>query len=150
MAFNTSNPVVVGNAVRKSEYDRVFDNAIALKERRGELSLGGHFASRVDDTSLVVVPQPEIARVDGTNLGGFTVDVVCTAFVESGTGEIRLRNRTTAAYVGSAQSFTNTTAALVTISGLTLTSGLNDYELHVRGTTSPAQPTVFGARLVIR
>lgn len=32
MAFNPTNPVSVGDATRKSHYDRVFDNVIALQD----------------------------------------------------------------------------------------------------------------------
>jgi hypothetical protein len=150
MAFNTSNPTVVGNSTRKSHYDRVFDNTIAIKEGRIQHELGGHWATKMDDTSLVAIAEPVIARVDGTNLGGFTVEVVCVAYVMTGTGEIRLRNLTTAAYVGSVQTFTNTTPGIVTITGLTLTTGLNNYELHARGQSGAALPCVYGARLVLR
>jgi hypothetical protein len=150
MAFNTSNPVVLGRATRKSHYDRVFDNTIAIKEARVEHELGGHYASRLDDTSLVAIPHPVIARLDGTNLGGFTVEVLCTAYVETGTGEIRLYNLTTASYVSSVVTFTNTAIAVVTITGITLTTGLNNYVLHGRGQSAAALPTIYGARLVVR
>jgi hypothetical protein len=150
MAFNTSNPVIIGRATRKSHYDRVFDNTLALKEGRLQHDLGGHYASRIDDTSFIVIPEPVIARVDGTNLGGFTVEVLCTAYVETGTGEIRLFNLTTSGYMAAAVTFTNTAIAIVTITGITLTTGLNNYVLHARGQASNVQPTVYGARLVIR
>jgi hypothetical protein len=151
MSFNTSNPVTLGRATRKSHYDTVFDNTIALKETRGLVQqLGGVYTDRIDDTTLVPIPAATLARIDGTNLSGFTVEVLFIGYVETGTGEVRLYNFTTSSFVSSLVTFTNTTAALFTISGITLTSGVNDYILYARGQTSAAQPTVYGARLVIR
>ena len=44
MAFNATNPVLVGGATKKDHYDRVFDNTLAL--RTGEMALTGQV---VDD-----------------------------------------------------------------------------------------------------
>lgn len=151
MAFNATNPVVAGEKARASHYSRLFDNAIALKEGRLTHDLGGSYHDALEDTSLVEIAGAVWVEIDGTNLGGLTVEVQAMGLVASGTGYIRLYNRTTAANMGAAEvSFTGTSAAMVKITGLTLTTGLNVYSLRARGSVAAALPRIWGAKLVLR
>lgn len=150
MAYNGTNPVVVGQATRKSSYDRLFDNVVALKEARSVHDLGGSYHDEISDTALIEIPGAVFTEIDGTNLGGLTVEVHVMALVASGTGYVRLRNFTDTADVGSEVSFTNTSPALVKITGLTLATGLKQYRLRGRGSASSALPRFWGAKLVIR
>ncbi len=150
MSFSNSNPAVVGAAVRKGHYDTIFDNTVALKEARSCHDLGGSYHDTVSDTSLVDIPGAVFVEVDGTNLTGLTVEVQAMCKVASGTGYIRLYNITTPGYVGSEVSFVSGAPALVKITGLTLATGVTQYKLRVRGATSDTQPSVWGAKLVIR
>ncbi len=150
MAYNATNPTVVGQATRKSAYDRVFDNARAVKEATSRMPLGGNALAEVADTAYVTVPDPIIVELDGTNVGGLTVEVHAMVKVRAGTGRIRLWNITTGAIVGAEITFTNTTIALAKITGLSVATGVNQYRVEVRGAASSDLPTVYGAQLVLR
>lgn len=151
MAFNVTNPVSVGDATKKDHYDRVFDNVIAVKERRGELALGGSDSDAVSDTGFVDLPAGVHVEIDGTNLGGFTVEVHFMGRVLAGTGTIRLWNITAAAEVSSSQkTFTNTSADRIVSSSLSLASGVNEYKLQVKGSAAADLPQVWGAKLILR
>lgn len=150
MSFNTTNPVVAGEKARASHYTRVFDNAIALKEGRLTHDLGGSYHDALADTSLVEIAGAVYVEIDGTNLGGLTVEVHAMALVAAGTGYIRLYNRTTAGDVAAEVSFTNTSAALVKITGLTLATGVNSYSLRARCAAATDLVRIWGAKIVLR
>lgn len=150
MAFNVTNPVVSGEKARASHYTRVFDNAIALKEARASHDLGGSYHDALEDTALVDIVGAVFVELDGTNLGGLTVEVHVMALVAAGTGYIRLYNHTTAAYMAAEVSFTNTTATIVKSTGVTLTTGVNAYGLRARGFDAASLPRIWGAKLVLR
>ena len=150
MAFNGTNPFVVGQDLRKSGLDRLMDNTIALKEARITHDLGGSYHDAIENTGLVDIPGSAWAEIDGTNLGGLTVEVHAMCQVATGTGYIYLYNRTDVANVGAAASFTNTSPALVKITGLTLVTAVKVYNLRAYGSTSAALVRVWGAKLVLR
>jgi hypothetical protein len=150
MAFNGTNPFVVGEDLRKSGLDRLMDNTIALKEARITHDLGGSYHDAIENTGLVDIPGSAWAEIDGTNLGGLTVEVHAMCLVAAGTGYIRFYNRTTPGDLGAEVSFTNTSAALVKITGLTLAAANTVYNLRVRGSSSSALVRVWGAKLVLR
>jgi hypothetical protein len=125
--------------------------SVALKEAQSRLLLGGDYTAEISDTSYVTIPGAVIAELVVTNLGGFTVEVHAMAKVRAGTGRIRLWNITDAGIVGAEITFTNTTIALVKITGLTLpASGTKQFRLEVRGAAAADLPTVYGAQLVLR
>lgn len=153
MAFNTSNPVVVGAATKKEHYDRAFDNGVALKEARHSQDLGGDDERSIltVNTSWEDVPGFVDAELDGTNLGGLTVEVHIMGRVSLGTGRFRLYNLTTAAAVsGSETTFLETTATLKKSGAITLTTGLNTYRLQANISVSGQGAFVWGGKLVIR
>lgn len=151
MAWNGTNPVVVGNPTRKSDFDRLWDDALAVKEAQSRFDLGGDYTADVADTSYVSIPGFVIAELVVTNLGGLTVEVHAMGKVVTGTGRIRLWNITDAGVVGSELTFTNTTVGLLKITGLSLpASGTKQFRLEVRGAAAADRPTVYGAQLVLR
>ncbi len=151
MPFSSSNPVIVGDATKKSHYDRSFNNGIALKEARLEHPLGGDFQVSVADTAYVPIPGFIVFEIDGTNLSGMTVELHAMCRAATGTGRYRLWNITTGAEVaGSETTFTETSATLKKSSGITLTAGVNTYRLEIRGNGATDFPLVYGAKLVIR
>jgi hypothetical protein len=153
MPFNPNNPVNVGDATRKSAYDRVFLNTIALKEARLEHHLGGDVMISVADAAYVPLPGVVVLELDGTNLSGLTIEVHAMCRVAAaGTGRFRLWNITTGGEVsGSETTFTETTATLKKSAPLTVATGINQYRVEVRGTTLDVErPCVYGAKLVIR
>jgi hypothetical protein len=150
MAFNGTNPFVVGEDLRKSGLDRLMDNTIALKEARIAHDLGGSYHDAMETTGLTDIPGAVWAEINGTNLGGLTVEVHAMCQVATGTGTIYLYNRTDVANVGSAATFTNTSPALVKITGLTLATALKVYNLRGGGDTTSALVRVWGAKLILR
>lgn len=150
MAYSGTNPFTVGEDLRKADLDVLFNNIVSLKEARRTHDLGGSYHDEVEDTSLVDIPGAVFLEIDGTNLGGLTVDVHVMTLCATGTGYARLYNFTDTAYVGSETSFTNTAAGLLKITGLTLATGLKQYRLRGRGSVSSALPRFWGAKLVIR
>lgn len=151
MSFTTVNPVAAGQKARKSHFDALFANAIALKEARATHVLGGSFESAVSDTSFVSAPGSVFVEIDGTNLGGLTVEVHVMAKVVGGTGTIQLFNRTLAVAVASSSAtFTNTSPALIKTGAITLATGVNVYELQVKGNVGTDLPTVWGGKVVLR
>ncbi|MHC4745347.1 MAG: hypothetical protein ACYS8Z_25830 [Planctomycetota bacterium] len=151
MGFTTSNPVSEDNATKADDYDVVFDNTIALKERRGQLELGGDYTCAVDDTSFVDIPGVVHAQVDGSNFSGLTVECHFMCKVATGTGTFRLYNVTATAEVASSQkTFTNSTADRIVTSALTLASASNEYKAQVKGATAADLPRIWDAQIVIR
>ncbi len=152
MSITETNPVVSGFDTEKSQYDTVFNNTVALKQAGTERHLGGDPNAPVTDTSYVAVPGLAIVEIDGTNLSGFTIEVHATAKVDSGTGSIRLWDITAGAQVGSAQTFTGTSFALVKIAALTglLAAASHQYRLEVKGNAATDLPCVANAKLVLR
>lgn len=153
MAFNGTNPWVVGEGVRKERLDRCFDNTKALKAASSRLPLGGDPNAEIADTSYVTIPGFVIIEIVCDDLGGSDLirEVHAMAKVRAGTGRIRLWNITDAGVVGAEITFTNTSIALVKITGLTLpASGTKQFRLEVRGAAAADLPTVYGAQLVLR
>ena len=151
MAFDTSNPVTEDNATKADDYDVAFDNTIALKERRGQLELGGDHTASVTDTDYVDISGVVHVQVDGTNLGGFTAEVQFMCLVASGTGTFRLYNITDTAEVASSEkTFTNTDADRIVTSSITLASGSKEYKAQVKGSAAGALPRIWDAQIVVR
>jgi hypothetical protein len=150
MAYNSSNPFVAGQKARASHVTRLWNNVVALKEGRLEHDLGGSYHDAIEDTALVDIPGAIFVEIDGTNLGGLTVEAHVMTALSSGTGYVRVYNRTDAVYLGSEVSFTNTAAALVKLTGLTLAAGVKQYSLRGRGALAATMPRIWGAKLVLR
>jgi hypothetical protein len=152
MAFNATNPVSVGDATKKSAYDRVFNNILALKEARLGHALGGDFQVSVADAAYTALPGFIVVEIDGTNLAGLIVEVHAMCRVVTGSGWFRLWNITAGIpIVGSETTFTETSATLKKTAALTLSTGIAQYRLEVRGTVLDVdRPCVYGARLVLR
>jgi hypothetical protein len=151
MSFTLVSPWVVGNPVTKVNLDKTFDNTNALREARHVNQLGGHFETQIVDVAFRVVPAPIFVEIDGSNLANLIVEVHVMCTVVTGTGTFQLWNKTLNALVaGSATTFTNTSAALVKSAALTLASGLNVYELQMKGSTANDRPCIWGAKVVLR
>ena len=152
MAITETNPVVVGFDTEKPHYDTVFENTKALKQAGTERHLGGDPNAQVTDTGFVPVPGLAIVQIDGTNLGGFVIEVHATVKVDGGTGTFRLFDITAAAAVGSTKTFTNTSFALSVLTGLDglLAAASHQYRLEVKGAAATDLPVVANAKLVLR
>jgi hypothetical protein len=145
------NPVTAGFKARKTHYDNVFDNTIAIVEARHVHPLGGHFETQIIDTAFRVIPGPIFVEIDGTNVGNFISEVHVMCTVVTGTGTFQLYNKTTpGAIASSITTFTNTSPALVKSPAIALASGVNVYELQVKGSTANDRPAIWGAKLVLR
>ena len=146
MPFNSTNPVIVGGSTRKSDFDRAFNNCIALKLARLDHALGGDFQVSVADITYVPVPGFIVLE-----LGGLTIEVQAMCRVTTGTGRFRLWNITISTSVAASETlFIEVTPTLKKSSTLTLASGVNTYRLEVRGADSADLPFVYGAKLVMR
>jgi hypothetical protein len=142
--FNETNPVSVGDATKKDHYDRVFDNALALR-RVAARSAGGDWEFRQTDAAFTKIAGHRVVEIDGDEVGA--IDVHFMAKVDAGTGQVRLFNITTASGVGSAVNVTATTDMLGTITGLTAAAGVNQYRVEaLKGTT---WITVWGAEILL-
>lgn len=117
-----------------------------------ERMFGGDYTAGVSDTGFVQVPGSSIVEIDGTGLGGLQTEVHFTGYVDAGTGSVRLYDVTAGAQVGATQTFTNTAAALVKITGLAglLAAANHQYRLDVHGSAAADMPVVYGARVVIK
>ena len=146
--FNASNPVSVGDATKKRAYDRVFDNAVANKERRAVHHLGGAHEGVIVSATMVDLAGAVHVEIDGTNLGGHTVELHVMARVDAGTGTIELFNVTTSAAMTPNISVTATTYTFLKSGAITLTTGVNVYKVRAHKGTNEIQ--VYGAALVIR
>lgn len=152
MAITETNPVTVGNATKKSDFDVAMNNTIALKQAGTERDLGGDWMTPVTDTAFVPVPGARIVELDATNLGGFTTEVHVTCKVDAGTGSIRLWDITAGAAVGATQTFSGTSFALVKITALIglLAAASHQYRLEVKGAAATDLPVVAGAVLLFK
>lgn len=153
MAITETNPVVVGYDTEKPHYDTVFDNTTALKQAGTERDLGGEPNTPITDTSFVTVPGAAIVQIDGTKLGGFTIEVHVTGKVDGGTATFRLWDITAGGAVGGTQTFTNTgTFALAVLTGLDglLPAAVHQYRLEVKGASAVDLPVISRAKLVLR
>lgn len=117
-----------------------------------ERIFGGNADKPTTDTSFVIVPDSSIIEIDGTGLGAFTTEVHAMAYVAGGTGSIRLWDITAGAIIGALQTFTNTTPALVKITGLSggLATANHQLRLEVKGAAPTDLPVVYGARLLLK
>ncbi len=143
MSFVEDNLVAVGDKTLKSQYDQLLANAAALKDANPRVPLGGLFQDIYTNTGYQELFGVVHAEIDGTNLSGLTVNLVCMGKVVAGTGYIKLYKITATPgdVAGSETTFTNTTANRIVSSALTLTSGVNEYKALVRvaGATNYAQ-----------
>lgn len=148
MAYNEDNLVVVGSKTLKANYDQVLANANALRDANPRLPLGGLYPDVYTNTGYTDLFGPVHLPIDGTNLSGFTVKIVCMARVVAGTGYIKLYNITLAADVASSEtSFTNTSADKIESSAITLAAGTNEYKLLVKGVAATDLVHVWDAVL---
>lgn len=117
-----------------------------------ERMFGGDYAASVSDTSFVQVPGSSVIEVDGTGLGALQTEVHVTAKVDSGTGSVRLWDITAGAQIGSTQTFTNTSFALVKITGLAglLATANHQLRIDVHGASATDMPVITGGRLLIK
>lgn len=146
--FSATNPVVVGGSTKKENYDRVFDNSVANKERRAVHHLGGAYEGVIVSATMVDIAGAVHVEVDGTNLGGHTVELHIMARVDAGTGTVELYNVTATAAMTPNIPVTATTYTFLKSGAITLTTGVNVYKVRAQRGTTEIQ--VYGAALVIR
>ena len=154
MSVTTSNPVSVGFATKKTQWDALWDNFAALKAVGIRIPLGGSPTKIVAVAvgAIAIIPDGIRCRLsDCAAIQGMTMEVHFMGHVSSGTGYARLYNATDAAYIGSAYSFTDTSDTLQIITSLTIpATGQKDFELHAYYGAAANAPHVWGASLVLR
>jgi hypothetical protein len=142
--FNETNPVSVGDATKKDHYDRVFDNALALR-RIASRAAGGDWEFRQTDAAFTKIAGHKVVEIDGDEVGAITVHFMTK--VDGGTGQVRLYNITAGAGVGAAVNITVTTDTLGEITGLTAAAGVAQYRVEaLKGTT---WIKVWGAEILL-
>lgn len=150
MSYVGDNNAAVGDKTLKSQYDQLLANAEALKDANPRLPLGGVFSDVYTNTGYEELFGVVHVEIDGTNLGGLTVRLVCMGKVVAGTGFIKLFNITLAADVASSETtIINTTADRKESSAITLATGINEYKVLVKVASATDYLQVWNAVLSI-
>ena len=134
--------------------DPIDPAVLGLEGLRLPVLLGGDHATRVRHTDWQAIPGATIARLNGRRLPSALVEWYATAqLFGTGTGEMRLFNRTSGTARGGVVTVSGTNAEVVFIRRITLSADLSDYELQARVTATPASNehglSVWGAVLDI-
>jgi len=150
MSWNATNPVTEDAATKADDYDRLWDDAMALADIQLERSFGGSRIIAYTDTSYVDAEASKHLLINGTNLGGLTVVFEFMCLVVTGTGYAQIYDVTAAGALASSEvSFTNTSADRAASGSLTLPTANHEYKLQIKGSAAGALPRVWEARFAI-
>ncbi len=132
MAFNKTNPISVGDATKKSHYDRVFDNTLALAGIGIPYFLGGDWFTLETSTSFTAIKGLILVQIDGSVLAANNLVAYFEAFFRGGNASnpvyCDLYNLTDAGIVsGSELTVTSATPLRVRSSALSLPAATKEY-----------------------
>jgi hypothetical protein len=101
------------------------------------IQLGGHQAiGYVTGAATWEAVDPSFTySLNGSTLGGMTLDLVVTSWTENAAQsvQVRLRNTTDSSNAAISTSHSGTSATLETVTGVTLAAGIKSYRLEILG-----------------
>ena len=135
MAYTRTNPVSVGGATKKDDYDKVFNNIEAIRTLGLEYALGGADDEQIEDTAAIYIAHYAIVEIDGSKLTAGQLAVYFEATLRGDDGNNQV----------SAELYNITDAGVVANSQVNLTSATFDRQRSV-ALSLPASAKEYAAR----